>query len=457
MDEEKTIIEEQEDNSGDEKSGLTGEETIVETKEQETLDALDSVDAVDTMDAEDAKADPDIVNPQVTDDVVPPGDEPVTTKKRPWGIYIIIALLVVALGVMGYLLFLKEKPLDEESAQIRQMQQLAGKIQGMETDVKTKQDEVLTLMDEYKQKTGKPFLGVNPLNLNEEEQTLLDQKIKDEKDVSIKSLLEEINDKNSDIKELQTKIKEIEALLPVPHVVKRGENHYQVAMAFLLNDKKIEKKRALELVERTALFDALVPGFKVYNFYNGTDYGSSVTQGTAAISPNTLIRRAKKQLVDAKDEAISQRDKLSEDIEVLEEKRNEIIKQVDSLTNEKANLVNKVSELNVHVNSLFYMQDSQRNLKKKGILKGGFLKSTKLRDVSPENFTMSVDLRAGAEIAVSAADVGMSKIKGITLFPKFYKKGTAYKVAIDADKQNAVVTLLDIEKFKNERIVISVK
>lgn len=77
-------------------------------------------------------------------------------------------------------------------------------------------------------------------------------------------------------------------------------------------EKKLEKKRAMELVERTALFDELVPGFKVWNFYTGDEYGTSVTQGTARISPNTLIRSAKKKLVDARDEAISERDQLGE-------------------------------------------------------------------------------------------------------------------------------------------------
>ncbi len=359
--------------------------------------------------------------------------------------------------MLGYLLFIKEKPIDEGTAQVRQMQQLTQKIQGLESDMKEKQDEIFGLMNEYKEKTGEPFMGVNPLNLNEEEQKLLEQKIKEEKDVSIKSLLEEINEKNIEIRDLQSKIKEIEALLPRPHIVKAGENHYQVAMDFLLNEKKVEKKRAMLLVERTALVDPIVPGFKVWNFYTGDAYGTSVTQGTAPISPNELIRRAKKKLVDARDEAISERDTLAEEIKKLEERRNEIVNQLDLLSNEKANLINKVSDLNQQVNSLFYLLDTQQNLKKKGILKGGFLKSTKLRDVSPEYFSMSIDLRTQNQGLISASEMGIRKIKSITLYPKFYKQGTDYQVEIDSDKQSAAVTILDTTKLKNERVVISVK
>ena len=373
--------------------------------------------------------------------------------------YIIIGLLVVVLVVMAYLLFFRSKGAvpGEGAAQIRQMQEMTQEVQQLESDVKEKQDEIFSLVDDYKEKTGEGSLGINALELDENEKKILEQRIKEEKDVSVKSLLEEILQKNNEIQELNAKIAEIEALLPKPHIVVKGENHFQVAMDFLMNEKGVEKERALELVERTALFDELVPGFKVWNFYTGDAYGSSVTQGTASISPNTLIRQAKKKLVDARDEAISQRDQLAEDINTLEEKRTQLIDHVDSLTKEKENLIGQVSELNVEVNSLFYLLDSQSNLKKKGILKGGFLKSTKLRDVSPQHFTTSIDMRTQTQVVFSAKDLGLKKIKNVTLYPNFYKEGTDYKIEVSGDNQTAIVSILDTRKFKNERIVISVK
>jgi hypothetical protein len=396
-----------------------------------------------------------------------PGKEPSVEQdtakkpftKQPVTIYMIIGLLVLVLLVMGYFLFFKGESDSgpEGYAQIRQMKEMTQKVQEMESGVKEKEDEIFSLMDEYKEKTGEDSLGVNALNLNENEKQILQQRIKDEKDVSLKSLLKEILEKNNEIRELKGKIAEIEALLPKPHIVQKGENHYQVAMDFLLNEKKVEKKRAMELVERTALFDELVPGFKVWNFYTGDAYGSSVTQGTANISPNTLIRRAKKRLVDARDEAISQRDQLAEDISSLEGKRKELINHLDSLSREKDSLINKVSELNVSVNSLFYLLDSQGNLKENGILKGGFLRSTKLRDVSPELFNLSLDLRTQNQVIIMSNELGLRKIKTVILYPKFYKKGTDYDLEIAHDKKSAALTFLDTNKFKNERVVIAVK
>jgi hypothetical protein len=424
------------------------------TDEEKTIIEEDASVEEDEVDVE--KADTALETQPID---IPPTSPAVkaATKKQPMILYVIIILLIAAMAVMGYFLFLKKEPTIESSGQIRQMQQLAEKVQGMEAEKQTKENEIFTLMDEYKEKTGQEIIGINPLDLSDEQKELLEQRIRDEQDVSHKALLEEILEKNKEIRELNEKIAEIEKLLPKPHVVLAGENHYQVAMDFLMNEKKVEQKRAMELVERAALFDTLVPGFKVWNFYTGDEYGTSVTQGTADISPNTLIRRAKKQLVDARDEAIAQRDNLAGEIKVLEEKRDEIIKQVDTLTIEKTSLIGKVGELNEQVNSLFFLVGSQRTLREKGILKGGFLKSTKLKDVSPENFTRSMDLRTENQIVISAEEHGLRKIKKVNIYPVFYKEGTDYKVEIAPDKKSAALTILDTNKFKNERMVISLK
>jgi chromosome segregation ATPase len=149
--------------------------------------------------------------------------------------YIIIGLLAVALVVIGYFLFFQGKGevIGEGAAQIRQMQEMTREVQQLESDVKEKKDEIFSIVDEYKEKTGEASLGVNALELSENEKKILEQRINQEKDVSVKSLLEEILEKNNEIRELNSKIAEIEALLPKPHLVVKGDNHYKVAMAFL--------------------------------------------------------------------------------------------------------------------------------------------------------------------------------------------------------------------------------
>jgi len=385
------------------------------------------------------------------------------TPRRPVWVFVTLVVVVLVLALGAYLLFFRGQE-SESSSKIGQMQELVTKIRGLESEVQDKQDEIFELIGDYKNQTGQELLPANVLNLSDEEREILEKKIREEQNVSIRSLLNDILDKNKEISELRAEIKKAEALLPSPHMVEKGENHYQIAMDFLLNTRGVDKKKALRLIERTALFEPLVPGFKVWNFYSGEDYGTFVTQGTAAISPNQIRRQAKKALVDARDQAISERDKLADDIKTLGERREELIEQVDTLSEEREGLITRISDMNKDnlemqraVNSVHFLLDLEKNLKKRGVIKGGFLKSLKLKTVSPEYFKMSMDLREDQSIHVSAGAFALKKIRKITLFPRIFRRDEDYTVTIAPDRQNGTVTFKSLDKFKSEKVVISVE
>jgi hypothetical protein len=390
-----------------------------------------------------------------------PGSRLRFLKKRYAYLYIIAFLLVLIIA--AYIL-LKDKFFGSPiSPQMRQMQQVVNKVRDLEAVIQQNQGKIFSLMREYKEKTGKELPAMNLLNLSEEEERILANRIRNEQDVT-KTLLSDIIENNSEIRELKAEIERLEKLLPAPRIVETGENHFQIAMDFLLNEKKLEKKRALELVERVLLFDPLIPGFKVWNFYFREEYGTFITQGSAAISPNEVRRRSKRKLIDARDRALGERDKLAQDISVLESRRGEVISQLDLLNLEKQKLITRISDLNKEnlkmqetINSLFYLVDLKRNLKKRGIIKGGFLRSLKLRKVSPEFFNQSIDMRARDTIKILAADFGRKKIKKVLLYPKYYKKGIDYEVTVNLDRKAAELIILDTAKLKNERVVISVE
>ena len=386
-------------------------------------------------------------------------------RRRPRTLYAVIAVLVVIVVALSLILvFGVFKDKGSETPKVKQMHKLVSKIRNLETDVNQKQGEIMELIKDYREKTGESLPTMDGLNLTEDEKQLLEEKIQSEQDVSIKSLLSDILEKKDEISELQGKIKILEALLPSPHMVTQGENHYEIAMNFLLNEKGIEKKRALKLIERTAMFEPLIPGFKVWNFYSGEEYGTFITQGSAPISPNAIRRKAKKDLVDARDNAIAEKDKLADDIKVLEQKREQIIGQVDDLNREKENLMGKItdlgeknSEMQTAVNSIYYLLDKKKSLLEKKIIKGGFLRSPRLKNVSPELFKDSMDLRETNQIEIQAKTFELKKIKKIVVYPKFYKKDADYEINIDETKQYAIIKLVSIDKFKNDRIVISVE
>jgi len=386
-----------------------------------------------------------------------------TEEKKSKKVYFIIGALLLVILVLAFFVF-KGKKGPETSPKMKQMEETVQQIQKLEAGIQEKQNEVFTVLSEYKKKTGQDLPEINIMNLSPEQKKVLEDKIKNEKDVSIKSLLQDILDKNNDIQNLNARLQELEAMLPKPHVVEKGENHYQIAMNYLLNEKGIDKTRAMELVERTALFEPIIPGFKVWNFYAEDEYGTFITQGTAPISPNQIQRKIKKELVDAKDKAISEKDKLQDDITEMEARRNELISQLDLLNQEKQNMLTRMSDLNdqnqemqTALNSVYFAMDLRKNLTQKGIIKGGFLRSTKLQKVDFVMFDRSLDLRGEPMITAAAADFQLSKIKDITIYPSYFKIDVDYSLQYDENKQKATITILDVKKFKSEKIAIAIE
>jgi hypothetical protein len=384
-------------------------------------------------------------------------------EKKSKKFYYVIGALALVILVLAYFVF-KGPAGPKVSPKMKQMEETVQQIQKLETGIQEKQNEVFTVLSEYKKKTGQDLPEINIMNLSPEQKKVLEEKIKNEKDVSIKSLLQDILDKNNDIQNLNTRLQELEAMLPKPHVVEKGENHYQIAMNFLLNEKGVEKTRAMELVERTALFEPIIPGFKVWNFYAEDEYGTFITQGTAPISPNQIQRKIKKELVDAKDRAISEKEQLQSDITEMEARRNELISQLDLLNQEKQNMLVRMSDLNdqnqemqTALNSVYFAMNLPKILTQKGIIKGGFLRSTKLQKVDFAMFDRSLDLRGEPKITAAAADFQLNRIKDVTIYPSYFKLDTDYKVEFDEAGQTVTITILDIKKFKSEKIAIAIE
>lgn len=386
--------------------------------------------------------------------------EPEKNSKK---FYYVIGALALVILVLAYFVF-KGPAGPQLSPKMKQMQETVQQIQLLESSIQEKQNEVFDILNDYKTKTGEDLPEGNIMNLSPEQKKVLEEKIKNEKDVSIKSFLQDILDKNNDIQNLNARVQELEALLPKPHMVEKGENHYQIAMNFLLNEKGVDKARAMELVERTLLFEPIVPGFKIWNFYAEDEYGTFITQGSAPISPNQIQRKVKKELVDAKDKAIAEKDQLQSDIDEMELRRSELISQLDLLNQEKQNMLGKMSNLNdqnqemqAALNSVYFAMDRRKNLTKNGIIKGGFLRSTKLQKVDIAMFDRSLDLRGDYKITAAAADFQLSKIKDVTIYPSYFKQDRDYKVEFNEAHQNVIITILDIKKFMSEKIAIAIE
>lgn len=375
-------------------------------------------------------------------------------KKKTKSTVFMIVVSLICVSVIAYFLV----DMFGNPTEVDRMKQLTKEVRGMESKVKQKEGEVVSLVNKYKQRIGvNSPLPFENMSLSKAERNLLKDEIAREKDVSLRSLLKDILKKKDQIHIMREHIAEIERQLPKPHIAQKGESHYKIALAFLLDEQGLQKEHAEKILARTVLFEELAEGFKVWNFYTCDEYGTSVTQGNAKVSPGAFVRRAKKQLLDERDNAIVARDKLTEDVKALEGEQEETLAQLDRTQQDKASLENSVSDLNTRIHSLYYRLDSQKNLKKAGVLKSGFLKSAKMQDIGQDHFDRAMDLSKEYEMVISAEDLGVGKIKDVVLYPRFYKKGASYKVFITPNKKHALLTLLDKAKFESERVVIAVR
>jgi len=350
-----------------------------------------------------------------------------------------------------------------KSSQKTQIQKMVVKIQNLEEEIAKKQTEVFTLLSKYKKQTGKELSTLNLLNLTDEEKKLLENRIRQEKRISIKSLLETILEKTRQISGLQKSMAAVEEKMPEPIMVTQGENHYQIALNFLVKEQGMDKEEATRIVEQSLLFEHLMPGFNVWNFYDNGEFGTFVTQGDASISPGKLQRMLKQQLISQKDQILAERDKLTEDVTLLKTNNKGLNDQLTRLNQEKAQLTGKYSFLDEQYkalekqwNSLFYRLDPEEYLVERGIIKRGFLKKANLDRFTSIDFESSIDLRESKQIHVPATRFNASKIKNVVLYPRLFKKGVDYEVSVDNQGSGAVLTILNPEKLKNERVVISV-
>ncbi|MCX6555232.1 MAG: hypothetical protein NTZ12_09520, partial [Candidatus Aminicenantes bacterium] len=136
----------------------------------------------------------------------------------------------------------------------------------------------------------------------------------------------------------------------------------------------------------------------------------------------------------------------------------------DLLNQEKQNMLTRMSDLSdqnqemqTALNSVYYAMDLRKNLTQKGIIKGGFLRSTKLQKVDFSMFDRSLDLRGEPIITANAVDFGISRIKDVTIYPSYFIADADFKVEFDEAGQNVTITILDLKRFKSEKIAIAIE
>jgi hypothetical protein len=319
-------------------------------------------------------------------------------------------------------------------------------------------DQMMQRLDEFNasrqpgQRTIQ-FSEVFTDDLSNEQRDILNRMVAEEKDVSYKTLLEKIIADRDMIRNLQEKVMRLEQTLPDKFVVaKSGDTHQRLATDYLVNEASLEASKAKTLLAGVDQTDELLPGNKVWFFYDPQQdtFRTYVTQGEAGQTP-LAIRRAMQRKI------ITERDAAQAAVSALEQVKSSLESDIVVLSENKAALEGSVDRLSHDLafqqNSLFYHAANERELKDQGVL-SPVLK--RVRDVKGVSFETALDLREATTINLAPASFGLERITGVRVLPPIYQEGRDFTVETSEGTGNARVVILDSNMFRGKEVLLAV-
>ncbi len=350
------------------------------------------------------------------------------------------------------------KALDAEK--IEPLASLSIELDQLQRDVQVKNEEISKTLQKYQKIGGQlpPQIGAD---LTDEQRELLNQKIKQER-LSLRNLLQEVLEKDREISDLKFNMLRLQSQLPDFVTAKEGDSHDRIAMDFLVEEMGLAEKKAWGLVSQINLQRPLVPGFRVWMYYEDSHFGTWVTQGTARLGPQEIQERIRQELELGRDEAIAiatymegQAEDLKLDVAFLEKTRRELQKHVDTLVAEEeailAQLMTVKTSLAQAANATRYLVGSKKQLKESGIISTSLFKGMRLKSL--EGFEL-LDLGESTEIILDGSVYGLSRVKKVTLLPKVFQKGTDFEVYKLGDGEFTRVEFLNPDKFRQFKFVV---
>ncbi len=417
-----------------------------------------------------------------------PGDVKITTEERKpprdkKGFYVSLAV-VVALAIVGiggyftyYAIF---PPKLTERAIPPSPDRLLSELKEARDSIDGQTRDIYGRIQQFNQRQAaigrKPvsFTQVFLQGLSAEEEQALDQLVKQEKDPSYRGVLSQVVEDMKKIRELQTKVGDLEAKLPGDGIeAKGGDTHLKLAKEWLVKEQHVPETRAKELAERLNLLDGpLEAGFKVYFFYDPAKdfFGTWVSSGSSKRTPLALVRARELKLIGERDTAVAKSKDLEEKKADLEETLAKLEKEVADLEVRKANLETNVAqlvsdktkaedrakttglELDRQRNSFFYEADLADRLRARGVLKT-FNRVDAIGDVK---FASSLDLTKEKSIILKPSQFGIDHIRDVRVVPTFLKEGRDIGVKF-ADDGTVEVTVLDDKALRGQRVLFVVE
>ncbi len=340
------------------------------------------------------------------------------------------------------------------------------------TQLKTHQEKIdkateamLQRINDFNQ-TRKPgertlqFAEIFGQDFTDQQKDVLNQMIAQEKDVSYKSILQQIVSDRETIQGLQEKVMHLEQSLPDQFTVaKKGDKQHNLAMNYLINEAKVDEAKAKTLLADVDQTDELVPGNKVWFFYDPArdTFRTYVTQGEAGRTPLAVRRAQKRKLIAERDEAAAARDEAIRTVNDLQQVKASLETDISGLRENKAALEASVERLSGDLafrqNSLFYHAANVQQLKDQGVLTS-VLK--RVQDVKPVNYDAALDLRQNTTITLAPEAFGLDHIGRVRMLPNIFQEGRDFKIETSEDSGVARIVILDPDLFKGKEVLVAV-
>jgi hypothetical protein len=302
------------------------------------------------------------------------------------------------------------------------------------------------------------------IQLTPEQRTLLEARVKDEKDNSTSALLQEILNRDKEIAGLTSKVARLQSELPKPQIASEKDNHFTMAVRFL-KGRGLSEEKAKDLAARANIVEDLQPGWHVYHQYVGGTYLTAVTQGKAVVGPTEYLHSQRASLERDRDENMTRAHSLADQLDALVAEKVKVQEEVDSLHTEKTSLLSQVNELSTvsqaqkaKLNSLHYLVGKRKELVDEGVIVVPiFAKDRMGPKALASRFVKDLPLDGpNPEITIQASDMGLTKISKVNVVPGSLLKDQQYSVTLTADGRNATIHILDPERLRNDRVVFAV-
>jgi hypothetical protein len=268
--------------------------------------------------------------------------------------------------------------------------------------------------------------------LTPEQRQLLEDRIGNERG-SRKSLLQEILNQDAKIRDLRGKLESLAKGLPASHAAVAGDRHDRIAMNYLLA-QGVAADAAYQLISKITLEESLMPGFRVWTYYNNGQFGTWVTQGSAPISPAERQKRMRDEFENVKAESkalmaqnLAQRDSIAKLTQRAETGEAETRAAMKAAENESAARLRAES---ARASTVQYAIGSKRSLESARIIDGRLrLLSLEIPDAQPLNLAE----RQTVTFEPQSYDARLKRIKRIRVAPSSFVEGEDYSVTALGD------------------------